>query len=136
MSRLEHNHKHESAGACCASPITIPEMNPKLPARGRSFHVSGLDCVEEVGILNNVLGPEIGGPDHLAFDVLNARMTVLESGKPLSDDQIIKIVNSTGMTAKVWNPENSENDQAAHLKRQKTFTALSGGFWASGFLYH
>ena len=138
MSRVEHKHKHEheSAGSCCASPITVSELNPQLSSRGRRFHVSGLDCVEEVGILNNVLGPEIGGPDHLAFDVLNARMTVLESGKPLSDDQIIKIVNSTGMTAKVWNAENSENDQAAHLKRQKTFTALSGGFWATGFLYH
>jgi len=146
MSHAEHTHdrKHESgdaccgsnSGACCGSSTFITETNLPLPSSGRSFHVSGLDCVEEVGILNNVLGPEIGGADHLAFDVLNARMTVLQSGKSISDDQIIKIVNSTGMTAKIWDAKSSENDQAAHLKRQKTFTALSGGFWATGFLYH
>ncbi|KII11435.1 cation-translocating P-type ATPase, partial [Phaeobacter sp. S60] len=46
------------------------------------------------------------------------------------------LVASTGMTAKPWNAENASVDQAAHLARQRLFTALSGGFWAAGFLWH
>ncbi len=98
--------------------------------------MSGLDCAEEVAILSRVLGPELGGAEHLSFDVLNGRMTVLESARALSEDQIIALVGSTGMAAKIWNAETAEGDQAAHFLRQRLFTGLSGGFWAAGFLYH
>ncbi|GHE03990.1 cadmium transporter [Allgaiera indica] len=89
-----------------------------------------------MAILNRALGPALGGAEHLAFDVINGRMTVLDSGKPLSDDRIIKLVGATGMSAKLWDADSAAADQAAHLKRQKTFTMLSGGFWAAGFLWH
>ncbi|MGB0160269.1 MAG: heavy metal translocating P-type ATPase, partial [Thalassovita mediterranea] len=95
-----------------------------------------LDCAEEVSILNKVVGPEVGGAEFLAFDVINARMTVLEGGTSVSSDNIIKAVASTGMTAKPWDVEDASADQAAHLKKQKLFTMLSGGFWAAGFIYH
>ncbi|WP_456300297.1 heavy metal translocating P-type ATPase [Primorskyibacter aestuariivivens] len=103
---------------------------------GRSFHVSGLDCAEEVSILNRVVGPAVGGTEYLAFDVINARMTVLDGGENPSSDKIIDVVATTGMTAKPWDAEDASADQAAHLKKQKLFTMLSGGFWAAGFLYH
>jgi len=103
---------------------------------GRSFHVSGLDCAEEVSILNKVVGPEVGGAEFLAFDVINARMTVLEGGTSVSSDNIIKAVASTGMTAKPWDAEDASADQAAHLKKQKQFTMLSGGSWAAALTYH
>ena len=54
----------------------------------------------------------------------------------MSSDNIIKAVASTGMTAKPWDAEDASADQAAHLKKQKQFTMLSGGFWAAGFTYH
>ncbi|MBU1279300.1 MAG: cation-translocating P-type ATPase [Alphaproteobacteria bacterium] len=98
--------------------------------------MSGLDCAEEVAILNKVIGPQIGGAEHLAFDVINGRMTILDSAKSVSDDEVAELVASTGMTAKPWNAENASVDQAAHLARQRLFTALSGGFWAAGFLWH
>ncbi|KIN69863.1 Heavy metal translocating P-type ATPase [Sulfitobacter noctilucae] len=82
------------------------------------------------------MGPEVGGAEYLAFDVINARMTVLEGGKNPSSDQIIDAVATTGMTAKLWDAEDASADQAAHLKTQKLFTALSGGLWGAGFLYH
>lgn len=103
---------------------------------GRSFHVSGLDCPEEVSILNRVVGPEVGGTEYLAFDIINARMTVLDGGTNPSSDKIIDIVATAGMTAKPWDAEDASADQAAHLKKQKPFTMLSGGFWAAGFVYH
>lgn len=139
--RHDHDHAEDaqaSGGSCCGSAGTCGDIAPATPAPtgGRSFQVSGLDCAEEVAILNKVIGPQIGGAEHLAFDVINGRMTILDSAKSVSDDEVAELVASTGMTAKPWNAENASVDQAAHLARQRLFTALSGGFWAAGFLWH
>ena len=132
-----HQHSPDSqvsSGSCCSGKTVEPTQ--VQVSDGRSFHVSGLDCAEEVSILNRVVGPEVGGAEYLAFDVINARMTVLEGGENPSSDQIIDAVATTGMTAKLWDAEDASADQAAHLKTQKLFTALSGGLWGAGFLYH
>jgi Cd2+/Zn2+-exporting ATPase len=139
--RHDHDHAEDaqtSGGSCCGSAGTCGDIVPATPAPagGRSFQVSGLDCAEEVAILNKVVGPKIGGAEHLAFDVINGRMTILDSAKTVSDGEIAELVASTGMTAKPWDAENASVDQAAHLARQRLFTALSGGFWAAGFLWH
>lgn len=128
-------HDHVEDTCCGASADTMAQPAPP-PNSGRSFRVIGLDCADEVAILSKVVGPEVGGSEHLAFDVINGRMTILEGAKPLSDDKIIKIVGSTGMSAKMWNAESAEADQAEHFARQRLFTGLSGGLWAAGFLYH
>lgn len=134
-----HSHDRSTeapgSGASCCSGGAVMQTQVQA-SDGLSFHVSGLDCAEEVSILNRVLGPEVGGTDYLAFDVINARMTVLGGGKDISSDTIVALVGTTGMTAKPWDAEDANADQAVHLKTQKRFTALSGGFWAAGFIYH
>lgn len=131
------DHSPVSEGACgsCCGGQAIEPTNVRA-SDGRSFHVSGLDCAEEVSILNRVVGPEVGGTEYLAFDVINARMTVLDGGTNPSSDKILQLVATTGMTAKPWDAQDASADQAAHLKKQKLFTMLSGGFWAAGFIYH
>ena len=130
-------HEDSHSGSCCGqSAEGVSQVAAPPASAGRSFRVNGLDWAEEVAILSKVVGPEIGGSEHLAFDVINGRMTILESANSLSDDKIIKIVGSTGMSAKMWNAESAEADQAEHFARQRLFTGLSGGFWAAGFLYH
>ena len=145
MPSQTHRHDHDDAqvarasgGSCCGRAETCGDIAPTTPAPagGRSFQVSGLDCAEEIAILNKVVGPKIGGAEHLAFDVINGRMTILDSAKSVSDGEIAELVACTGMTAKPWDAENASVDQAAHLARQRLFTALSGGFWAAGFLWH
>ncbi|MDD3444390.1 MAG: cation-translocating P-type ATPase [Zavarzinia sp.] len=89
-----------------------------------------------MSILNKVVGPAVGGAEHLAFDVINGRMTVLDGAASVTDDRIIKLVAGTGMSARPWDVDNAAADQAAHLGRQKMFTSASGGFWAAGFLWH
>ena len=146
-SKSTHNHDHDHAhpsaseskeGACCGGTATCADVAPAASGlvNGRSFQVSGLDCAEEVSILNKVVGPAVGGPEHLAFDVINGRMTVLDTATSIPDDRIIKLVAGTGMSARPWDADNAAADQAAHLARQKVFTAASGGFWAAGFIYH
>ena len=129
----DHAHTHDhGGGGCCGGDVPVGPVD----ASGRSFQVSGLDCAEEVSILNKVVGPAVGGAEHLAFDVINGRMTVLDSAGEVSDDRIIRLVAGTGMSARPWDADNAAADQAAHLARQKKFTAASGGFWAAGFLWH
>lgn len=121
--------------SCCGSKVAMSNPAPEVGI-GRSFRVTGLDCAEEVAILNKVLGPKLGGEEHLAFDAINARMTILDTAAPLPDEAIIKLVAGTGMSAKIWDADSADADHAAHLARQKRFTALSAGFWAIGFGYH
>ena len=145
MPSETHRHDHADdalpdvpSDSCCGSGGTCSDITPTapVPSNGRSYQVSGLDCAEEVAILNKVVGPKVGGTEHLAFDVINGRMTILDSANKVSDDEVAKLVASTGMNARPWDAENAAADQAAHLARQRRFTALSGGFWAAGFLWH
>lgn len=138
-----HDYTHSSKpergdSTCCSGTTACADIKPSAsgPANGRSFQVSGLDCAEEVSILNKVVGPAVGGQEHLAFDVINGRMTVLDTARSIPDDRIIRLVAGTGMSARPWDAGNAAADQAAHLARQKVFTAASGGFWAAGFIYH
>jgi Zn2+/Cd2+-exporting ATPase len=132
---IDAPHDIEAASSC-GQGADAGQTAQAPPSAGRSFRVNGLDCVEEVAILNDVVGPRVGGTEYLAFDVLNGRMTVLEGAKTLSDYRIIKIVGSTGMSARLWDSETAGAEQASHFARQRLFTMLSGGFWAAGFLYH
>ncbi len=133
----DHGHENKHGHHACGSGGCgdIAPAGP-IPEGGRSFQVSGLDCAEEVAILNRVVGPKAGGEEHLAFDVINGRMTLLESASKLSDEDVMLLVASTGMTAKPWDDGNAAQDQAAHIARQRRFTTLSGGFWAAGFGWH
>ena len=70
-------------------------------SRGTTYKVQGLDCAEEVAILKNAVGPVIGGPDQLTFDVLNGRMTVRGD---TSAAIVIDAVRRTGMRAEPWVP--------------------------------
>ncbi|MEP1329525.1 cation-translocating P-type ATPase [Pseudophaeobacter sp.] len=133
----EDGHSHAaSQGGCCGSTAAVPLVRPDQLSSGRSFRVNGLDCAEEVAILNRAIGPAIGGAEHLAFDVLNGRMTLLETAQYISDAEVVSRVKRTGMNAKLWDAKGAEADQAAHLARQKQFTGASAAFWGAGLAWH
>lgn len=148
-----------SQDSCCSTPKSIPQSDPLRShppqegdccvataggggldvaqlSSGRSFRVTGLCCAEEVAVLNRVLGPALGGAEHLGFDVLNGRMTLLASAKQIADAEVLELVSKTGMQAKPWEATSAEADQAAHLNRQKRFTAASALFWGGGLSWH
>jgi Cd2+/Zn2+-exporting ATPase len=106
--------------------------------RRYSFKVQGLDCAEEVAVLRREVGPLVGGESNLAFDVLNGRMTVLDSAIPVSADDIRAIVGRTGMTAVEWRPQDAGARDAAatHYRHQVWFTTLSGSFVVVGLMIH
>lgn len=125
-----------ASGTCCGGAGAVPPVSADLISAGRSFRVNGLDCAEEVAILNRALGPAVGGAEHLAFDALNARMTLLATGQPIDDAEVVKLVACTGMSAKPWDEASAEADQNAHFSQQKRFTSASAVFWAAGLVWH
>lgn len=102
-------------------------------AAERSFNVSGLDCADEVAILRRTVGPLVGGPDQLAFDVLNGRMTVLEAAAPTSDEAIVAAVAQTGMSAQ-RSFRGAKPEVDGRFRSQKLLTAVSGVFLLAGLL--
>jgi Cd2+/Zn2+-exporting ATPase len=66
---------------------------------GRRFSVTGLDCVEEVHVLKDALGPLVGGTEHLSFNVVRGELLLLPTANTISDQQIISRIAETGMKA-------------------------------------
>ena len=120
-----HDHSRHAKGE-------VP-VAPPADRLGRSFDVTGLDCAEEVAILKRVVGPLVGDPDHLAFDVLNGRMTVLEDAVAVDDADVIAAIDATGMKARRSGTGDSE-DASARFRSQKWFTAASGVLLVAGLL--
>ncbi|WP_122072218.1 cation-translocating P-type ATPase [Pseudophaeobacter sp. EL27] len=130
-----HVHSGETTN-CCNNGAVGPAVEAVQLSSGRSFRVNGLCCAEEVATLNRVLGPAVGGADHLGFDVLNGRMTLLASARQISDEELQDLVAKTGMQAKPWEAASAAADQAVHLTRQKRFTTASALFWGGGLAWH
>ena len=61
-----------------------------------------MDCAEEVAALKREVGPVVGGEEHLAFDVLRGRMTVLQAAGAVNAEAVQEAVARTGMQAEVW----------------------------------
>jgi Cd2+/Zn2+-exporting ATPase len=67
------------------------------------FRIEGMDCAEEVATLKRELGSIVGGEEHLTFDIVNGKMTVLSD--QVSAAQIREAVAPTGMKATPWSDE-------------------------------
>ena len=68
-----------------------------------SFHVSGMDCAEEVALLKRELVPLVGN-EKLMFDVLNAKLGVDLTGTEINAADVVAAVARTGMQAKILEP--------------------------------
>src|SRR5262249_12849883 len=103
-----------------------------------TFKIRGLDCAEEVAVLQRAVGPVVGGEAHLAFDILNGTMTVDLAQETVSEAAVRQAVARTGMQALPWQ-EASATPRAETLWQRHGRTILcvaSGLLLASGFLWH
>lgn len=102
---------------------------------GVAVKVHGLDCAEEVTTLRRVLGPLAGGEEHLAFDVLRGRMTVLPTARALSLEEISRAVARAGMRAEPW--RESPLDDGFWRRRGRTLSVVGSALLLGlGFLVH
>ncbi len=100
------------------------------------FKIHGMDCAEEIAVLKREVGPLVGGEGNLAFDLLNARMTV-SAGATASAEAILNAVAGTGMSAEPWQESTwSEQKKSGRQKLQLALTILSGVLTALAFGLH
>lgn len=66
------------------------------------YRITGMDCAEEVTVLQRELGPLVGGAEHLGFDILNGRMRLLPSASHPGDEVLLEAIAETGMQGEVW----------------------------------
>lgn len=95
-----------------------------------------MDCAEEVTILKRAVGPVVGGEDRLAFDILNAKMTV-HASDDLQSEEVVAAVGRTGMRAEPWSRDRASAKDGGLWSRHGRMltTVVSGVFLALGFLW-
>ncbi len=101
-----------------------------------TFQIQGLDCPSEEAILRRVLEDQEGVSD-LSFDHLNGQMQVTLDQSKIEIDQVIRLVRSGGMRAKVADGEINQDQQTLWQKYGRSvMTAISGLSLIVGFTWH
>jgi Cd2+/Zn2+-exporting ATPase len=99
--------------------------------------IHGMDCAEEVEVLRREIGPMVGGPENLSFDLLRGKMSVRASSSAAPAD-VIQAIRGTGMSAELWG---STADASGGVEKHSftskfgrmLMTVLSGAFTLGGF---
>ena len=102
------------------------------------FKIHGMDCAEEVAILKREIGPLVGGAEHLAFDILNGKMTVLAGPDAVAPALVIEAVGRTGMRSEPWtDPRPGAPPEGGSGSRARTLlTGISGASLVAAFVVH
>ncbi len=99
------------------------------------FKIEGMDCAEEIAMLKKALSPVVGGEEYLFFDLLNAKLSIKGSEKPVEQSEVIKAIEKTGMHATPWGV--SIEEKTFFEKNGKLiFTSISLASILTGFLLH
>ncbi|HWP99666.1 MAG TPA: heavy-metal-associated domain-containing protein, partial [Vicinamibacterales bacterium] len=87
------------------------------------FRVEGMDCHEEVAILERRLG-RLPGLEHVEADVVTRRLRVKHDAARLSASRIAEAVAETGMRA--WLEHEEPLLPPASLRARQVLVAISG----------
>jgi Zn2+/Cd2+-exporting ATPase len=100
------------------------------------FKIHGMDCAEEVAALRAVLA-QMDGVGELAFDVLNAKLTIDFADATVTPAALVASIAKTGMRAEPWR-EQSQATNASNSTQwnRAVLTAVSGALIVAGFVVH
>lgn len=100
------------------------------------FKVDGLDCSEEVAILNKEFGGK-AGIINLECNVITGKMTVTYDPNLITAEKIIKGVSQTGMEAQIWTEQKKESIETIWGSHGRLIMAsVSGLMLLIGFCIH
>ncbi|MEO8376586.1 MAG: heavy metal translocating P-type ATPase [Candidatus Sumerlaeota bacterium] len=103
-----------------------------------TYHITGMDCAEEVAALRAALKPN-AAIENLTFDVLNGLMTVQFDDSITTTQEIAAGVAKTGMRADVrdtTDPQATSDTSWWDRNERPTLTIASGSLLAVGFITH
>lgn len=139
MSDCCSSHEHDSSGhdhhgVAAPSRSTAGSGRPLL-----RFAIRGLDCAEEIAVLEREVVPVIGAQASLGFDVLSGTMSVFGTLPPGRDAAVIvDAVARTGMRAELVTHASASTRPAGLWSRHGRIimTAASGLCMLAGFSLH
>lgn len=99
------------------------------------FKIEGMDCAEEIAILKRELSPIVGGEEYLFFDLLNAKLSIKGSEKPVAQLELINAIEKTGMHAIPWGAPKEERTFFEKYGKL-IFTSISVASILAGFFLH
>ncbi len=106
------------------------------PVRPLRFRVQGMDCSEEVALIESELGPLVGGADQLQFNLVEQQLTVLPQ-EPIDPQEIIDRLASLRLKAQLLEDQQPPTRVALQWpRRQMVLTAISGVCWLAGVVLH
>lgn len=108
------------------------------PETSWQFKIRGMDCAEEIAILRREIGPLAGGEEHLAFDLLKAKLTIHAPPSTLTEREVLRAVGRTGMSAQIWRQgsEGVEKEGLWQRRGRTLLSAASGLALLAGFVTH
>ncbi len=127
----------EGGGPCssCAGDLLEP-AGATGTGGWRRFRVEGLDCSEEVEVLRREVGPLVGDPDRLIFDLMAGEMLVGVSETEVGDGEILDAIRRAGLAGTLAGGEDEIERSWWERKGRLVMTAASGGFILAGMVLH
>ncbi len=101
----------------------------------QTFRIDGLDCCEEVQLIEKILHP-LKGVQKLNFDVFHGRLTVHYDPKQITHRNIQEKIASTGMRVTLWKESPAEHQSFWSRHGRLLLTVCSGFFLILGATMH
>ena len=117
-------------------PASCDACKPKVNSSVTQFRVYGMDCAEEVTTLKRELGPLVGGAEHLDFDVVHGRLTVMPSASHAGEGILLEAIARSGMRAEIWQDDVASTSSPAGLSARSLATMVSGSTIALAIIVH
>lgn len=102
-----------------------------------SFHVRGMDCAEETSALRSALS-SVEGVSEIAFDLLNARMTVTSVVERFPMEEVIEAAKRAGLSAEPLESTKAQPtpDQEKSRRLRAALAILGTLLTTAGFVVH
>ena len=95
------------------------------------LRIHGMDCVEEVSVLKRALVPLVEDEERLAFDLLNAKLSIDLRSKDVTSGDVLAAVERTGLKAELWKGRSSEaREQGLWQTHQRAIVTTASGVFA------
>jgi Zn2+/Cd2+-exporting ATPase len=123
----QHDHHRESS----TTKTLTASVEGKLQT---TLRISGMDCTDEVAILEKVLGP-LEGVREVRPNLMGAKLTVVHDER-ITPERLIDAIALTGMKASLPDDKSREEATGAAQRARGISIALSAFFTGLGLIVH
>ena len=135
MPHEHHDEHHHDKSSCCgdAAPQQAVALNASAGGHETVLAVSGMDCSEEIAVLERVLKP-LAGVREMQVNLIAGRVTVTHDAS-VSPQALIAAIAPTRMTARLPGDGAAPDPHAANRVRALA-VGISGALTGLGLLLH